>query len=80
VASGASPGVSGLVEVVLDKLSNAPVGSFAVASTGGWNSWRTIPANMAKVTGVHEVFLKFWSTAPYNPPFVSLHYFTFPVT
>jgi beta-glucanase (GH16 family) len=80
VASGASPGVSGLVEVVLDRVSNAPVGSFAVASTGGWNSWRTIPANMAKVTGIHKVFLKFYSTAPGAPPFVSLHYFTFPVT
>jgi hypothetical protein len=79
VASGASPGVSGLVEVVLDRLSNAPVASFGVGSTGGWNSWRTIQANMAKVTGVHTVFLKFFSTAPGNPPLVSLHYFTFPV-
>jgi len=77
VASGASPGVSGLVEVVLDNLSNAPVGSFAVASTGGWSSWRTIPAIMAKVTGIHAVYLKVFSTAPGNPPLVSLHYFTF---
>jgi hypothetical protein len=72
--------VSGLVEVVLDRLSNAPVASFTVASTGGWNSWRTTLADMAKVTGIHKVFLEFFCTAPGDPPLVSLHYFTFPVT
>jgi hypothetical protein len=80
VASGAGGGVSGLVEVVLDNPSNAPVGSFAVANTGGWSSWRTIPANITKVTGVHTVYLEFSSGAGGNPPFVSLHYFTFPVS
>jgi hypothetical protein len=80
VASGAAGGVSGLVEVVLDNPSNAPVGSFAVASTGGWSSWRTVPANITKVTGVHTVYLEFSSGAGGNPPFVSLHYFNFPVS
>jgi hypothetical protein len=80
VASGASGGVSGLVEVVLDNPSNAPVGSFAVANTGGWSSWRTVPANISKVTGVHTVYLEFSSGAGGNPPFVSLHYFNFPVS
>ena len=45
VASGAAAGVSGLVEVRLDSRSNAPIGSFALANTGGWQSWRTVPAN-----------------------------------
>ena len=49
VASGAPGGVSGLVEVVLDNPSNAPAGSFAVGNTGGWSSWRTIPANISTV-------------------------------
>jgi carbohydrate binding protein with CBM6 domain len=80
VASGAAGGVSGLVEVVLDNPSNAPVGSFAVANTGGWSSWRTIPANITKVTGTHTVYLEFSSGAAGNPPYVSLHYFTFPVS
>jgi len=80
VASGASPNVSGLVEVVLDRPSNTPVASFLIASTGGWNSWRTISAGMAKVTGIHEVFLEFFSTASGDPPLASLHYFTFPAT
>ena len=78
VASGAAGGVSGLVEVVLDNPGNAPVGSFAVANTGGWTSWRTIPANISELTGTHNVYLKFVSGAGGNPPYVSLHYFSFP--
>jgi Carbohydrate binding module (family 6)/Putative Ig domain len=80
VASGASPGVSGLVEVVLDNPSNSPVGSFAVANTGGWSTWKTIPANISKVTGTHNVYLVFVSGAGGNPPYVSLHYFNFPAS
>jgi hypothetical protein len=80
VASGAAGGVSGLVEVVLDNPSNAPVGSFAVGNTGGWSTWETIPANITEVTGTHNVYLEFVSGAGGNPPYASLHYFTFPAT
>ncbi len=80
VASGAAGGVSGLVEVVLDNPGNTPVGSFAVASTGGWNSWKMIPANISTVTGIHNVYLEFVSSATGNPAYVSLHYFDFPVS
>ena len=80
VASGAAGGVSGLVEVVLDNPSNAPVGSFAVGNTGGWSSWKTVPANITKVTGTHTVYLEFSSGASGSPPFVSLHYFNFPTS
>jgi hypothetical protein len=80
VASGAAGGVSGLVEVVLDNPDNPPVGSFAVANTGGWTSWETIPANISTVTGTHNVYLEFSSGAGGNPPYVSLHYFDFPVS
>jgi beta-glucanase (GH16 family) len=75
VASGAAGGVSGLVEVRVDNLTRAPVGSFAVADTGGWQSWRTIPANIAPTTGVHTVYLTFTSGQP--APFVSLNWFDF---
>jgi beta-glucanase (GH16 family) len=78
VASGAAAGVSGLINVVLDSPTNAPVGSFAVGNTGGWSTWKTIPANITKVTGTHTVYLEFSSGAGGNPPFVSLHYFSFP--
>ncbi|EOD68171.1 glycoside hydrolase family 16 protein [Amycolatopsis vancoresmycina] len=75
VASGAAAGVSGLVEVRLDSRSNAPIGSFAVGNTGGWQSWRTVPANISAVTGVHNVYLTFTSGQPAD--FVNLNWFTF---
>ena len=78
VASGAAAGVSGLVEVVLDHPASAPVGSFAVGNTGGWSTWKTIGANISSVTGTHDVYLEFSSGAGGNPPFVSLHWFSFP--
>src|SRR5689334_3195034 len=75
VASGAAAGVSGLVEVRLDSRSNAPIGSFAIANTGGWQSWRTAPANLSAVTVVHTVFLTFTSGQPAD--FVNVNWFTF---
>ena len=75
VASGAAAGVSGLVEVRLDSRSNAPIGSFAIANTGGWQSWRTVPANMASVTGTHDVYITFTSGQPAD--YVNLNWFTF---
>uniref|UniRef100_A0AAU2VA21 Glycoside hydrolase family 16 protein n=1 Tax=Streptomyces sp. NBC_00003 TaxID=2903608 RepID=A0AAU2VA21_9ACTN len=75
VAGGAAGGVSGLVEVRLDSPGSAPIGSFAVANTGGWQSWRTVPANMGGVTGTHDVYLTFTSGQPAD--FVNVNWFTF---
>jgi beta-glucanase (GH16 family) len=75
VASGAGGGVSGLVEVRLDSRSNAPIGSFALGNTGGWESWRTVPANVSGVTGVHDVYLTFTSGQPAD--FVNVDWLTF---
>ena len=75
VASGAAGGVSGLIDVRLDSPTAAPIGSFAVANTGGWQSWRTVPANISKVTGTHAVYLTFDSGQP--APFVSVNWFDF---
>ncbi|RMB81763.1 glycoside hydrolase family 16 protein [Streptomyces shenzhenensis] len=75
VASGAATGVSGLVEVRLDSRSNAPIGSFALANTGGWQSWRTVPANITAVTGTHDVYLTFTSGQPAD--FVNVNWFDF---
>ncbi|GAB2808848.1 glycoside hydrolase family 16 protein [Streptomyces chlorus] len=75
VASGAPTGVSGLVEVRLDSRGNAPIGSFSVGNTGGWQSWRTVPANIASVTGTHDVYLTFTSGQPQD--FVNVNWFTF---
>jgi hypothetical protein len=75
VASGAASGVSGLVEVRIDSRSNAPVGSFAVGNTGGWQTWTTVPANISAVTGTHTVYLTFTSGQPAD--FVNANWFTF---
>ncbi|QFY07279.1 carbohydrate-binding protein [Nonomuraea phyllanthi] len=75
VASGAGGGVSGLVQVRLDSRTAAPIGDFAIANTGGWQSWRTVPANISAVTGTHTVYLTFSSGQPAD--FVNVNWFTF---
>jgi len=75
VASGAATGVSGLVEVRLDSRTSAPVGSFSLANTGSWQTWRTVPANITSVTGTHDVYLTFTSGQPSD--FVNVNWFDF---
>ena len=68
-------GVSGLVEVRIDSATATPIGSFAIANTGGWTSWRDVPGNVTAVTGTHDVFLTFTSGQPQD--FVSVQEFHF---
>jgi len=75
VASGAGGGVSGLVVVRLDSLTAQPVGSFAIGSTGGWQTWRTVPTNISPVTGTHTVYVTFESGQPAD--FVNVNWLTF---
>ncbi|MFG2381447.1 glycoside hydrolase family 16 protein [Streptomyces avermitilis] len=75
VASGAAAGVSGLVEVRLDSRTGSPVGSFSVANTGGWQGWKTVPANISSVTGTHDVYLTF--TSGQSADFVNVNWFDF---
>jgi Protein kinase domain/Carbohydrate binding module (family 6) len=75
IAGGAPAGVGGRVEVRLDSLGNAPVGSAATSSTGGWQRWLTVPANIAAVTGVHDVYLTFSSAQ--TADWVSVNWLTF---
>jgi beta-glucanase (GH16 family) len=75
VASGAPGGVSGLVEVRIDSATANPIGSFSIANTGGWTSWRDVPGNVTAVTGVHDVYLHFPSGQ--SQDFVSVDSFHF---
>ncbi|WP_415924221.1 glycoside hydrolase family 16 protein [Streptomyces sp. AK08-02] len=75
VASGAGSGVSGLVEVRLDSRTSTPVGSFSIGNTGGWQSWRTVPANISSITGTHDVYLTF--TSGQAQDFVNVNWFNF---
>lgn len=74
-ASGIAGGRSGLVEVRLDRVDNPVVSSFAIANTGGWQVWRTVPSNIDVVTGRHDVYLMFTSGQPDD--FVNVNWFTF---
>jgi hypothetical protein len=75
VASGVGGGASGLVQVRLDSATSQPIGSFAIANTGGWQSWRTVPANISAVTGTHDVYLTFSSGQ--SADFVNVNWFDF---
>ena len=75
VASGAPAGVTGLVEVRLDSRTSPPIGSFSIGNTGGWQTWRTVPANITGVTGRHTVHLTFTSGQPAD--FVNVNWLTF---
>ncbi|MEU4539873.1 glycoside hydrolase family 16 protein [Streptosporangium sp. NPDC023825] len=75
VASGAAGGVSGLVQVRLGSPTATPIGDFAVGNTGGWQSWRTVPANIGGVIGTHTVYVTFSSGQPAD--FVNLNWFSF---
>ncbi|MBQ1025522.1 carbohydrate-binding protein [Micromonospora sp. C95] len=75
VASGAASGVSGLVEVRVGSPTSAPIGSFAIANTGGWQSWRSVPGNVSGVTGRRTVYLTFTSGQPND--FVNVNWFHF---
>jgi hypothetical protein len=75
VASGAGSGVSGLIQVRLDSQSSAPIGSFALGSTGGWQNWQSRPGNVSNVTGTHTVYLTFSSGQPAD--FVNVNWIQF---
>ena len=78
VASGISDGSSALVEVRLGSATATPIGSFAVGSTGGWRSYRDVPANVAATTGRHRVFLTIKSAG--DEPALNIDKFVFGVT
>ncbi|MFO0696516.1 MAG: carbohydrate-binding protein [Polyangiales bacterium] len=76
VASGAASGVSGLVEFHVDSKDGPLLGSFAIADTGGWQTWRTVPAAVASSpSGVHDVHVVFKSAQPAD--FANLNWFQF---
>ncbi|WSN15022.1 carbohydrate-binding protein [Micromonospora sp. NBC_01699] len=75
VASGAPGGVGGLVEVRLNSPTAPPIGSFALANTGGWQTWQSVPGNITPTTGRHTVYLTFSSGQPAD--FVNVNWLTF---
>ncbi|MFC3578122.1 beta-1,3-glucanase family protein [Streptomyces yaanensis] len=75
LASGAAGGVSGAIEARLDSTTGTKIAEIDIASTGGWQSWRTVPANIvASATGVHDLYLVFVGSMS---DFVNVNWFTF---
>jgi len=75
VASGVGAGVSGAIRVRVDSATGPQIAEIDLGDTGGWQSWRTIPANITRsVTGVHDVYLTF---ADSSTEFVNVNWFTF---
>ncbi len=72
---GRGRGVSGLVQVRLGSPTGTVIGELSVGNTGGWQSWRTVPANISPVSGTQTVYITFSSGQPAD--FVNLNYFTF---
>jgi hypothetical protein len=63
------------VQVALDSPTAAPIGSFTVTNTGGWQNWTTVTTDISKVTGIHKLYLTFASTQAGD--FTNLNWFYF---
>jgi hypothetical protein len=75
IASGAAAGVSGAIQVRLDSSSGPKIAEIDLGSSGGWQTWKTIPSNMSgQATGVHDVYLTFVGS---SSDFMNLNWFTF---
>jgi hypothetical protein len=63
------------MDIRIDDMQSAPIGTLPVLNTGGWDAWRTQATDVSPVTGVHTVFLTFASAA--GDDFLNLNYFSF---
>ena len=56
VASATS---GGRIELRLDSVSGAVVGTCTVAGTGGWQTWTTVTCGVNNATGTRDLYLRF---------------------
>jgi Carbohydrate binding module (family 6) len=61
-ASDVPTGMTATIEVRLDSPTATPAGAATVTSTGGWQTWVTVPATTTPLTGRHDVYLTFTSS------------------
>lgn len=57
--ASATNGVVGNIELHIDSLKGALIGTCAVVGTGGWQSWATRTCNVNGAKGVHDLYFKF---------------------
>lgn len=72
VASNNASG--GNIEIWLDKADGTKIGTCAVTSTGGWQTWADVNCNIEKVSGKHDLYLKFTGGSSY---LFNLNWFVF---
>ena len=76
VLEAAGLGEGGIVEFWLDSIdSGRLIGSCTVTASGGWNTFRKFPAPVERVTGTHDLYLKF--TGGTTPRLFVLRWITF---
>jgi hypothetical protein len=51
--------VVGNIELHIDSLKGALIGTCAVVGTGGWQKWATRTCSVKSTTGVHDLYFKF---------------------
>lgn len=65
VARVASANNGGTIEIRLDKPDGTLAGSCTVEGTGGWQTWTEVSCNLTKITGKHNLYLRFTGGASY---------------
>ncbi len=55
----ASNGSGGTIEIHIGSADGTKIGEVEVPTTGGWQTWQTVTADLSNMTGVHDVFLVF---------------------
>lgn len=62
----ASSGTSGgTLEVYIDTKNGAPITTVTVESTGDWQKWETFSNETPKISGLHDVYLRFTGGSGY---------------
>ena len=60
VARAAADNVAGgEIEVRVDSLTGPLIGTCAITSTGGWNTFAEFTATLSPMTGTHDIYLVF---------------------
>jgi Carbohydrate binding module (family 6) len=71
----AADGKTGLVEVYLDSLTNAPIGRMTIPNNSSWSAFKTYSMSIQPTTGKHRVYLKFAAT--HSVEFANVDWFRF---
>ena len=75
LASGVGSGGSGLIVFRQDAVDGPILGKMAIGNTGGWQSWKAVPAGISGAEGVHDLYVTF--ETGYRSDYVNMNWFRF---